>query len=152
MASYCATVEWSRNGAKFSDNKYSREHKWHFDGGITIAASSSPHVVPVPQSNPHAVDPEEALIAALSSCHMLTFLYLSAKKGFTVDEYTDEATGKMAKNAVGRMWVSEVILHPKISFSGHRLPTSEEIKVLHHESHEECFIANSVKTEVRVAD
>ena len=152
MASYQATVEWSRNGANFLDNKYSREHKWHFDGGVTVAGSSSAHVVPVPYSNPSAVDPEVALIVALASCHMLSFLYIAGRGGFVVDEYRDEATGKMAKNAAGKVWVSEVTLHPLIQFSGEKIPDAAEIKALHHQAHEECFIANSVKTEVRIGD
>jgi organic hydroperoxide reductase OsmC/OhrA len=152
MGSYQATVQWSRDGANFLDNKYSREHLWIFDGGATVAGCSSPHVVPVPYSNPAAVDPEEALIVALASCHMLSFLYVAGKRGFVVDEYRDQATGKMTKNAAGKNWISEVTLHPKILFSGEKTPDQPEIAALHHEAHEECFIANSVKTDVRVAD
>ncbi len=152
MGSYQATVQWSREGANFLDNKYSREHQWIFDGGATVAGSSSPHVVPTPYSNPAAVDPEEALIVALASCHMLSFLYVAGKRGFVVDEYRDEATGKMAKNAAGKSWISEVTLHPKVLFSGEKTPDQPEIAAMHHQAHEECFIANSVKTEVRVAD
>jgi organic hydroperoxide reductase OsmC/OhrA len=151
MAGYQATVEWSRSGASFLDNKYSREHTWKFDGGVTIAGSSSPHVVPVPYSNPGAVDPEEALIVALASCHMLSFLYVAGKQGFVVDQYRDEATGKMTKNEAGKYWVSEVTLHPKIEFSGQKRPSPPEIETLHHLAHEECFIANSVKTDIRIA-
>jgi organic hydroperoxide reductase OsmC/OhrA len=152
MASYQATVEWSRKGADFLDNKYSREHRWHFDGGVTVIGSSSAHVVPIPYSNPSAVDPEEALIVALASCHMLSFLYVAGKNGLIVDDYRDEATGKMAKNEAGKFWIAEVTLHPKIHFSGAKLPSASEIKALHHAAHEECFIANSVKTDVRIAD
>jgi organic hydroperoxide reductase OsmC/OhrA len=152
MVSYKATVEWSRAGANFLDNKYSREHRWEFDSGVTVPASSSPHVVPIPYSNPNAVDPEEALIVALASCHMLSFLYVAAKNAFVVDDYKDEATGKMTRNAAGKFWVSEVTLNPKIQFSGEKIPGAAEIKALHHRAHEECFIANSVKTLVRVAD
>jgi organic hydroperoxide reductase OsmC/OhrA len=151
MASYQATVDWSRNGANFLDNKYSREHTWQFDGGVTITGSSSPHVVPAPCSNPAAVDPEEALIVALSSCHMLSFLYVACKEGFVVNSYHDKATGKLTKNNAGKFWVSEVTLHPKIQFSGEKIPTASEVAKLHNQAHEECFIANSVKTEVRVA-
>jgi len=150
MASYQATVQWSRDGAAFLDNKYSREHQWTFDGGATVTASSSPHVVPTPYSNPAAVDPEEALIVAIASCHMLSFLYVAGRKGFTVDQYRDEATGSMTKNAAGKYWVSEVTLHPKILFSGDKTPDPTEIQALHHEAHAECFIANSVKTDVRI--
>jgi organic hydroperoxide reductase OsmC/OhrA len=151
MASYQATVEWSRQGANFLDNKYSREHTWRFDGGVTVAGSSSAHVVPVPYSNPSAVDPEEALIVALASCHMLSFLYVAGKAGFMVDQYRDEATGKMTKNAAGKFWVSEVTLNPKIDFSGAKKPSADDVRALHHQAHEECFIANSVKTDVKVA-
>ena len=152
MGSYQATVQWSRDGANFLDNKYSREHVWSFDGGAIVMGSSSPHVVPAPYSNPAAVDPEEALIVALASCHMLSFLYVAGKQGFVVDEYRDQATGKMTKNAAGKNWISEVTLHPKILFSGTKTPDQPEIAAMHHEAHEECFIANSVKTDVRVAD
>jgi organic hydroperoxide reductase OsmC/OhrA len=152
MSSYEATVQWSREGANFLNNKYSREHQWAFDGGATVAGSSSPHVVPAPYSNPAAVDPEEALIVALASCHMLSFLYVAAKEGFVVDEYRDQATGTMTKNAAGKYWISEVTLHPKILFSGQKTPDQPEIAAMHHLAHEECYIANSVKTEVRVAD
>jgi organic hydroperoxide reductase OsmC/OhrA len=152
MSSYQATVQWSRDGANFLDNKYSREHQWIFDGGATVTASSSPHVVPTPYSNPAAVDPEEALIVALASCHMLSFLYLVGLSGFVVDEYRDQATGKMAKNEAGKRWISEVTLHPKVLFSGQKTPDRAEIADLHHRAHEECFIANSVRTDVRVAD
>lgn len=151
MASYYATVQWSRDGADFLSNKYSREHQWIFDGGTVLKGSSSPHVVPEPYSNPAAVDPEEALVVALASCHMLSFLYIAGKRGFVVDEYRDEATGKMSKNAAGKNWISEVTLHPKILFSGQKTPDQPEIAAMHHEAHEECFIANSVKTDVRVA-
>jgi organic hydroperoxide reductase OsmC/OhrA len=152
MSSYQATVQWSRDGANFLDNKYSREHQWIFDGGATVTASSSPHVVPTSYSNPAAVDPEEALIVALASCHMLSFLYLAGLSGFVVDEYRDQATGKMAKNEAGKRWISEVTLHPKVLFSGQKTPDRAEIADLHHRAHEECFIANSVRTDVRVAD
>jgi organic hydroperoxide reductase OsmC/OhrA len=152
MSSYQATVQWSREGANFLDNKYSREHQWAFDGGVTVAGSSSPHVVPTPYSNPAAVDPEEALIVALASCHMLSFLYVASQKGFVVDEYRDEATGKMTKNEAGKNWISEVTLHPKVLFSGQKTPDRLEIEALHHQAHQECYIANSVKTDVKVAE
>ncbi len=151
MASYQATVQWSRDGADFLSNKYSREHQWIFDGGVTIKGSSSPHVVPEPYSNPAAVDPEEALIIALASCHMLSFLHIAQKRGFVVDEYRDEAIGKMTKNEHGNYWISEVTLNPKILFYGQKTPDQPEITAMHHEAHEVCFIANSVKTDVRIA-
>ena len=149
MATYTATVVWTREpGEAFSDNKYHRGHQWSFDGGVTFRASSSPHVVPR-FSDPAGVDPEEAYVAALSSCHMLTFLYLAAKKGLVIDSYTDTAEGVMGKNAKGRLHVSTVTLKPVIAWAG-TPPDKAAIDALHHASHEECYIANSVLTDVRV--
>jgi organic hydroperoxide reductase OsmC/OhrA len=148
---YAATVRWTRGDAVFSDNRYSRGHTWSFDGGIEVPGSSSPHSVPLPYSREDAVDPEEAFVAAISSCHMLTFLWLAAKKRFVVDSYEDRALGVMTKNDKGRLFVSTVTLDPQIVFSGDRRPTPEQIVELHHLSHQECFIANSVLTEVLVA-
>lgn len=150
MGEYLSTVAWERRGAAFSDNRYSRAHEWRFDGGAVVAASASPHVVPVPLSDPGGVDPEEALVAALSSCHMLTFLYLAAKRGFVVDAYTDHAVGRMGLNSSGRRALTHVVLRPRVGFSGPRLPTPAELDVLHHEAHEQCYIANSVTTAIRV--
>jgi organic hydroperoxide reductase OsmC/OhrA len=148
---YRATVKWTRQGdAKFTDQRYSRGHTWSFDGGITVPGSSSPLSVKLPYSVAEAVDPEEALVAALSSCHMLTFLYVAAKQGFVVDSYEDQAVGAMTKNEAGKMWVSKITLHPAIAFSGDKRPTSEQLDALHHLAHDECYIANSVKSEVVV--
>src|SRR5438270_3738745 len=148
---YRATVTWKRGGdTKFTDQRYSRAHEWSFDGGITVPASSSPLSVRLPYSVPEAVDPEEALVAALASCHMLTFLYVAAKQGFVVDDYADEAVGEMTKNERGKLWVSKVVLSPAITFAGAKRPTSEQLDELHHLAHEECYIANSVKSEVVV--
>lgn len=149
MAEYRATVSWQRDGAKFTDNRYSRGHSWSFDGGVTVPASASPHVVPLPLSVEAAVDPEEAFVASLSSCHMLFFLSFAAKRGFVVDSYRDEAVGILAKNAEGRMAMTRVTLHPAVRFGGERQPSAGEIDAIHHDSHEACFIANSVKTELR---
>jgi organic hydroperoxide reductase OsmC/OhrA len=146
---YRARIHWERGAAAFTDHRYSRAHRWQFDGGVDVPASSSPQVVRVPLSDEHAVDPEEALVAALSSCHMLFFLDFAARKGLRVDEYTDEATGIMGKNSAGRIAMLSVTLHPRVSFSGERTPTRADVDSLHHRSHEECFIANSVTTEVR---
>jgi organic hydroperoxide reductase OsmC/OhrA len=151
MSEYKVTISWKRNGPDFLKGKYSREHTWSFDGGVTIAASSSPSVVPAPWSNPKAVDPEEAFVAAVSSCHMLTFVWLASRQGFQVDSYDDEAVGVMTKNEKGVPWVSLVTLHPRIVWSGEKKPTAEQIEGLHHEAHEQCFIAASIKTEVKVA-
>ena len=144
MASYTAIVSWRRGADEpFTDNRYARGHQWSFDGGVSFRASSSPHVVPR-YSDPAGVDPEEAFIASLSACHMLTFLHLAAKAGHRVDSYDDTAEGVMTKTD-GRVWVSLVTLRPHIIWTG----TRPEELALHHAAHEECFIANSVKTDVR---
>lgn len=151
MAEHKATINWQReSGSDFLRGKYSREHTWTFDGGVKVPASSAPSVVPVPFSNPAAVDPEEAFVAAVSSCHMLSFLYLASKAGFEVGSYSDEAVGLMAKNEKGVPWVSTVRLNPKIAFTGSRTPSPQELEHLHHLAHEQCFIANSIKTDVQV--
>jgi len=146
---YTATIEWSRNGADFIDLDYSRAHQWRFDGGATVPGSSSPHVVPPPLSDPRAVDPEEAFVAALSSCHMLWFLAIAAKRGFVVDHYVDQAAGVMARLEARKLAMTEVTLRPHVSFAG-KAPSSEEHDSMHHQAHEACYIANSVKSEVRV--
>ena len=146
---YTAEIRWERGDAVFTDNRYSRGHLWRFDGGTDVPASSSPHVVKLPFSVEAAVDPEEAFVASLSSCHFLTFIYLAAKKGFVVDEYRDEAVGTMGKNAAGRQAITVVTLHPAIRFGGEREPTKPELDALHHAAHDECYIANSVTTDVR---
>jgi organic hydroperoxide reductase OsmC/OhrA len=148
---YKATVSWKRaSGEVFTDSKFSRAHQWSFDGGIAVPASASPQVVRAPYSRTDAVDPEEALVAALSSCHMLTFLYLAAKQGYVVDTYADDAVGVMTKNERGKLFVSRVALRPRIGFSGSKQPSAADLAELHHHAHEECYIANSVLTEVVV--
>jgi organic hydroperoxide reductase OsmC/OhrA len=148
---YKAVIAWKRGaGEPFTDLKFSRAHQWSFDGGITVPGSSSPLSVRVPYSRAEAVDPEEALVAALSSCHMLTFLYLAAKQGLVVDSYEDEAAGVMSKNARGKLFVSKVALRPRIAFAGAQPPNAAQLAELHHHAHEECYIANSVLTEVVV--
>lgn len=149
MATYTAEVLWFRSGQKFVDNRYSREHVLRFDGGIEVAGSSSPHVVPLPYSVPNAVDPEEMFVSSLSSCHMLWFLSVAAKHGFVVDSYHDVAEGAMERDSKGKLMMSVVTLRPRVTFSGQKQPTANELEHLHHEAHGECFIANSVKTEVR---
>jgi len=148
---YRATLKWTRGGATFADQRYSRGHTWTFDGGITVPASSSPLSVKLPYSVAEAVDPEEAFVAAVASCHLLTFLYVAAKQGYVVDDYADDAVGEMAKNERGKLWVSKVILSAAITFAGAKRPSPEQLDELHHLAHEECFIANSVKSEVVVA-
>ena len=147
---YCATVLWRRGDQSFADNKYSRGHVWRFDESVEVPASSSPFVVPN-QSVAAAVDPEEAFVASLSSCHMLFFLSFAARAGFQVDTYEDAATGEMAKNEAGKLYVAKVTLSPSIVFSGDKRPSEAEIAALHHKAHAECFIANSVKTDVVTA-
>ena len=150
MSSYTARITWQRGDEPFVDNKYSRGHLWTFDGGVTVPASSSPHVVPVPLSVEANVDPEEAFVASLSSCHMLFFLALAAQQGFVVDSYVDDAVGVMGLNDLGKTAMLSVKLRPVISFTGEKRPTSVELDSLHHKSHDLCFIANSVTTEVVV--
>jgi len=149
MSDYTATVIWARDGSVFIDHRYSRRHRWLFDGGVEVPASSSPKVVPIPMSDAAAVDPEEAFVASLSSCHMLWFLSIAAKRGFLVDSYRDDAVGVMAKDASGKPAMTRVTLHPDVRFAGEQRPTAETVAVMHHEAHEQCFIARSVKTDVR---
>ena len=149
MSEHKATISWRCTSAEFLKGKYSREHTWKFDGGLTVPASPSPAVVPAPWSNPAHVDPEEAFVASISSCHMLTFLYVASRQGFQVDSYEDEAVGAITKNEKGVPWVHSVTLHPKIAYSGEKRPTPGDEEKLHHLAHEQCFIAASVKTDVR---
>jgi organic hydroperoxide reductase OsmC/OhrA len=147
---YHATVEWQRQGVAFVDNRYSRGHVWRFDGGVEVPASSAPSSVPLPYSVAAAVDPEEALVAAVSSCHMLFFLSSAAKQGFVIDRYLDEAIGAMARNDGGKLYVSKIVLNPNVTFCGSKQPSEHELDALHHRAHEECYIANSVKAEIIV--
>jgi organic hydroperoxide reductase OsmC/OhrA len=150
MSEHLATIRWQRGDADFLSGKFTRHHTWTFDGGAVVPASSAPSVAPPPLSDPAAVDPEEALVAAASSCHMLTYLYFASKQGFQIDEYEDRAVGTMTKNENRVPWVSTITLHPKITYGGERMPTAEEERQLHHDAHEKCFIANSVKSEIKV--
>lgn len=149
MSEYKATVSWHRKEEEdFLQSKYSRGHNWFFDGGTVVPASSSPKVVPLPYSIETNVDPEEAFVASLSSCHMLLFLSIAAKRRFIVDSYTDNAVGTMERDADGKLSITKVNLRPEIVFSGEKQPTTEQLTKMHHQSHDQCFIANSVKTEV----
>ena len=145
MSEHVVDVSWSRGEHEFSYENYNRDHEWRFDGGITVPGSANPAYL----GNPGPVDPEEAFVAALSSCHMLTFLSIAAKKRLVVDSYDDHAVGVMAKNADGRLAITQVTLHPKITFAG-ETPDAETLERIHHRSHAECFIANSVTTEITV--
>jgi organic hydroperoxide reductase OsmC/OhrA len=147
MSEHKMTLTWKRATADFEYKTYNRDHTWRFDGGHEMTASAAPAYL----GNPQNVDPEEAFVAALSSCHMLTFLAAACKKKFLLDEYVDHAVGYMEKNAVGKLAITRVELHPNLKFSGEKQPTEQEIEEMHHFAHENCFIANSVKTEVTVA-
>jgi organic hydroperoxide reductase OsmC/OhrA len=149
MAAYKSVVVWKRDGAIFTDNRYCRGHRWLFDGGTEVPASSSPQVVPVPLSVAEAVDPEEAFVVSLSSCHMLWFLSIAAQRGYVVDSYRDEAVGVMGKDSTGKLGMTRVTLRPEVHFGGDRRPASDEAAAMHHDAHEQCFIAHSVKTDVR---
>jgi organic hydroperoxide reductase OsmC/OhrA len=148
MSEHSATISWQRGAHPFLGQRYSRGHEWRFDGGIRVAASASPAVVPAPGSVPAAVDPEEAFVAAIASCHMLWFLSLAADRGWLVDSYEDEAIGLMGRNAERRLAVIRVTLRPLVVCGGERQPTPDEVNDVHHAAHEACFIANSVRTEI----
>jgi organic hydroperoxide reductase OsmC/OhrA len=149
-STYTATIRWSRSGeGDFTKGQYSRAHEWAFDGGAVVTASASPHIVPAPWSDEGGVDPEEAFVAALSSCHMLFVLDFARRAGFAVASYVDEAEGAMEKNAAGKMAMTLVTLRPRLQWSGEP-PSAEQLADLHHKAHEACFIANSVTTKVAV--
>lgn len=150
MSEYRVEVIWSREGQPFADRRYSRRHRLRFDGGIEVPGSSSPQVVPLPMSDAAAIDPEEAFVASLSACHMLWFLDIACRAGFVVDRYEDAAAGTMARDAAGRVAMTVVALRPAVAFAGTRQPDRAALEAMHHEAHAQCFIANSVKTEVRL--
>jgi organic hydroperoxide reductase OsmC/OhrA len=151
MSEHTALITWRREGAVFTDRKYSRRHRWTFDGGLEVPASSSPSSVRAPLSDPAAVDPEEALVAAVSSCHMLWFLDIAARRGFVIESYEDGAVGVMGRDAAGKTSITRVTLRPVIAFAGERQPTEGELDAMHHEAHEQCNIASSIKAEVIVS-
>ena len=150
MANHGCTIEWTRAGAVFTDQKYSRAHVWRFDGGAAVPASSSPHSVRLPYSDASAVDPEEALVAAVSSCHMLWFLSLAAERGIVVDSYRDAADGRMGAFTDGKRGIVEVVLRPEVLVGAGKAPAEGEIEALHHAAHAACDIAHSLRGEVRV--
>jgi organic hydroperoxide reductase OsmC/OhrA len=150
MSEHHATVSWVRRDAPFLDQRYSRVHEWRFDGGAVVTASSSPSVVPIPMSDASAVDPEEAFVAALSSCHLLWFLSLAAKRGWVVDSYTDAASGVLGRNPEGRLAMTHVVLRPVVAFTEATRPSPDDFVKVHHAAHDACFIASSVRTDVRV--
>jgi organic hydroperoxide reductase OsmC/OhrA len=147
-----ATINWAKSpGETFADSKYSRVHQWKFDGGMQFNASSSPHIVPVPMSDPACIDPEEAFIASIASCHMLFFLSFCAKRKYVVTHYEDHAEGILDKGDDGRMQMVSVTLHPVIKFEDDNVPSNDTITLLHELAHNNCFIASSVKTEIRIS-
>jgi organic hydroperoxide reductase OsmC/OhrA len=150
MSDHHAHIRWQHDGGNFTKRQYSRAHSWTFDGGVTVPASSAPSGVPVPYSNPDNVDPEEAFVASISSCHMLVFLYLASLEGIEVRSYEDQAVGHMTPNERGVPWVSTVELSPRIVYADGAAPTPEQEADLHHRAHEGCYIANSVRTEITV--
>ncbi|MCQ1547687.1 MAG: OsmC family protein [Candidatus Accumulibacter phosphatis] len=145
---YVANLVWERGDQNFESGTFSRRHRIAFDGGQTFVASSSPQVLPTPMSDEFGIDPEEAFVASLASCHMLWFFVIASKRKYCVDRYVDNACGVMRRNDDNRIAVTEVLLRPKVTFSGPRLPTEDEHRAMHHRAHELCFIANSVKTAI----
>jgi organic hydroperoxide reductase OsmC/OhrA len=150
MSVHTATIEWKRGDQVFTDRRYSRAHDWRFDGGAVVRASSDPSSILPPLSDPAAVDPEEALVAAVSACHMMFFLAYAAKAGFTVDSYVDQAEGTLGRDERGKTAITAVTLRPRVAWSGETTPTPDDVVDLHHRSHEDCFIANSIRAPVRV--
>jgi organic hydroperoxide reductase OsmC/OhrA len=150
MSEHSVIIRWSHPSPDFCAGRYSREHTWSFDGGLTVPASPSPLVVPAPWSNAAHLDPEEAYVASVSSCHMLTFLWVASRAGFAVTSYEDQAVGVMTRNEAGIPWVSRITLRVAITYEDARRPSPEAEEGLHHQAHEQCFIANSVKTEIVV--
>ena len=146
MSEHKITLTWRRGDKPFEYQKYSRDHTWKFDGGHEMQASAAAAYL----GNPQLVDPEEAFVASLSSCHMLTFLAIACKKQFVLDEYTDDAVGYMEKNPEGKLAITRVTLRQRLKFSGDKQPTAQELEEMNHAAHDQCFIANSVKTEVTV--
>ncbi|MDR7102901.1 OsmC family protein [Croceicoccus sp. BE223] len=151
MVDYTATVRWhARDGEDFTAQRYSRAHEWRFDGGAVVPGSAAPGNVPAGTADESAVDPEEALLAAAASCHMLYFLAYAAKAGFTIESYVDETVGAVARNQAGDPWVASIVLRPAARFGGDRRPTRAEIDDLHHRSHKSCIIANSLKSAITI--
>lgn len=150
MGEHVATIEWSRGEQPFLDNGYSRAHDWRFDGGAVVRGSSAPSSVPIPMSDASAVDPEEALVAAVSSCHMLFFLAFAAKAGFLVDRYRDRAAGALGKDERGVISITDIVLRPAVEWGGETRPDVQAVDSLHHRAHEACYIANSIRATVTI--
>ncbi len=150
MSQYLASINWQRNNENFLANEYSRAHSWSFDGGVEVPASASPHIVAAPWSVADNVDPEEAFVASLASCHMLFFLAIACKQGYQIESYSDDAVGTLSKDEDGKLAMTAVTLNPKVEFTGDKIPDRDQIEAIHHQSHEHCFIANSVKTAITI--
>lgn len=150
-ATYTATIEWARRGAVFTDNRYSRGHRWEFDGGVEVPASASPHSVPLPLSVAEAVDPEEAFVASVASCHMLWFLSIAAQQGHVVESYRDAASATLGRDRSGQLAILDVYLRPAVEFGAGGGPGAAGLAALHHAAHARCFIANSIKATIHVA-
>ena len=146
MSEHRASIAWQRETEDFKVETYRREHRWRFPGGFEVSASAAPDY----QGDPACVNPEEAFVASLASCHMLTFLAIAAGRRFVVDRYEDDAVGTLAKNEDGRLAITRVELRPRIAFGGEKTPSAEALEKMHERAHRACFIANSVRTEVRV--
>jgi len=151
MSQHKAKIEWKGWTPEYALGKYSRVHTWSFDGGLTVPASAAPGVVPAPFVDLAGVDPEEAFVASISSCHMLTYLHVARRAGFQIESYVDEAVGDMAKNDKGIPWVATVTLNPQIVYVGDKRPSHEEEAQLHHKAHDGCYVSQSVKSDVKVA-
>jgi len=147
MSEHAATISWQRGDRDFGYESYSRNHSWRFDGGVEVAGSAAPGYL----GDPKCVDPEEAFVAAIASCHMLTFLAIASRKRLVVDRYEDAAVGHMEKNADGKLAITRVVLRPSVTFGGAGAPKPDELARLHEQAHANCFIANSVRTEISVA-
>lgn len=150
MKSHTAHIEWQRGSSSFTDHRYSRVHRWSFDGGLQVPASASPAIVKAPYSDPAAVDPEEAFVAALASCHMLWFLDLAAREGVQIERYADHAEGALEKRADGKLWLARIRLLPAVVVSGARRPDDNLMRQLHNRAHDECFLANALKSEISI--
>ena len=150
-ATYTATIEWARQGAAFTDNRYSRGHRWEFDGGVEVPASASPHSVPLPLSVAEAVDPEEAFVASVASCHMLWFLSIAAQQGHVVESYRDAASATLGRDRSGQLAILDVYLCPAVEFGAGNGPGAAGLAALHHAAHARCFIANSIKATIHIA-
>lgn len=146
MSQHLAKISWKRQTKDFAYDTYNRTHTWAFDDGTSLTASAAPEF----NGGSIGVDPEEALVSATASCHMLTFLAIASKKGYVVDTYSDQAIGSLEKIGSGQLAVTKILLSPKVTFSGEKIPSDDQLASLHESAHRNCFIANSIKAEVTI--